>query len=83
MAMANRDRFMDLPQCLLGIIISFLPFKDAARTSVLSKLWLNVLRTTTNIEFEESFFVDPEESDATRANKRRAFVDFAREWVGN
>ncbi|XVF77561.1 hypothetical protein PTKIN_Ptkin14bG0054800 [Pterospermum kingtungense] len=82
--MANRDRFIDLSECLLRIIIIYFHhFKDAARTSVLSKLWLNVWRTTTNMEFEESFFVDPEESDATRAIKRRAFVDFAREWVGN
>ncbi|XWS09832.1 hypothetical protein CRYUN_Cryun39dG0023500 [Craigia yunnanensis] len=79
----NRDLFMELPKCLLHIIISFLPFKEAARTSILSKLWLNLWRATRNIEFDESFFVNPEEFDATKVMKRRVFIDFVQQWIGN
>ncbi|XWS11194.1 hypothetical protein CRYUN_Cryun38cG0063100 [Craigia yunnanensis] len=79
----NKDLFMELPQCLLHIIISFLPFKEAARTSILSKLWLNLWCSTRNIEFEESFFVNPEESDATKVMKRKVFIDFVQQWIGN
>lgn len=79
----NKDLFMDLPECLLRLIISFLPFKEAARTSVLSKQWLNIWHRTTNIEFEEGCFVDPEESEPNKAIRRTAFVNFASEWVRN
>ncbi|XP_022735558.1 putative F-box protein At3g29830 [Durio zibethinus] len=84
MAMAgNEDLSEVLPECLLHIIISFLPFKEAARTSILSKFWLNLWRATKNIEFHESFFVKPEESDATQVMKRRVFIHFVQQWIGN
>ncbi|XVF34049.1 hypothetical protein REPUB_Repub18cG0023500 [Reevesia pubescens] len=79
----KRDLFMELPECLLYIIISFLPFKEAARTSILSKRWLKVWHGTRNVEFVESFFVNPEESDASKAMKRRVFIDFVQQWVGS
>ncbi|XP_022717930.1 putative F-box/LRR-repeat protein At1g56400 [Durio zibethinus] len=79
----NKDLFMELPECLLHSIISGLPFKEAARTSILSKHWLSLWRATRNIEFEESFFVKHGESDATNAMKRRVFIDFVQQWIAN
>ncbi|XWS51909.1 hypothetical protein CRYUN_Cryun11dG0022200 [Craigia yunnanensis] len=60
-----------------------LSFKEAARTSILSKHWLNLWRATRNIEFDKSFFVNPEESDAIKVMKIRDFIDFVQQWNGN
>ncbi|AES99386.1 putative FBD domain-containing protein [Medicago truncatula] len=54
----NIDRFSLLDDSLmLSIIVSSLPFKDAVKTSILSKDWENVCKLTRNIEFNELFFI--------------------------
>ncbi|KAF5727970.1 putative F-box/LRR-repeat protein [Tripterygium wilfordii] len=77
------DFFSRLTNLMLVYIISFLPFKDAARTSVLSKRWYQVWHSTRNVEFNENFFVKPgdEESEEITEKQRRAFVDFTRRWM--
>ncbi|RHN66877.1 putative F-box domain, leucine-rich repeat domain, L domain-containing protein [Medicago truncatula] len=56
----NFDMISLLPDTLLFIIISLIPFKEAVRTSILSKRWLHLWKNTTNIEFNEHFFVGSE-----------------------
>ncbi|XVF34048.1 hypothetical protein REPUB_Repub18cG0023400 [Reevesia pubescens] len=79
----KKDLFMELLECHHYIIISLLPFKQAAKTSILSKRWLKLWHATRNIEFNESFFVNPEEFDDTIAMKRRVFIDFVKQWFDN
>lgn len=77
----NLDMFQYLPESLLSIIISSLPFQEAARTSVLSKQWRSIWYATKNIQFYESFFVKPEHSDAEKEHRRRAFLNFMQQWI--
>ncbi|XXG88351.1 hypothetical protein AAC387_Pa12g0570 [Persea americana] len=53
---SNSYLFAYLPDCVLLLIVSFLPFKEAARTSVLSKRWKQIWRDYTTIELNENFF---------------------------
>ncbi|KAJ9153740.1 hypothetical protein P3X46_027150 [Hevea brasiliensis] len=50
----NRNMFSTLTSSRLVLIVNYLPFKEALRTSILSKQWRNVWRETTNLE--SSFF---------------------------
>ncbi|GAB2258749.1 hypothetical protein Droror1_Dr00014909 [Drosera rotundifolia] len=45
------DRLSDLPDEVLGHILSFLPTKKAVQTSVLSKRWKGVFSLATGLEF--------------------------------
>jgi len=82
MAVSN-DILSLLPESLLSAIVSFLPFKEAVKTSILSKDWVNVYKSTTKIEFNELFFVKVGESPEIVDAQRRAFSAFARKWIEN
>ncbi|KAK9269659.1 hypothetical protein L1049_001437 [Liquidambar formosana] len=77
----NLNMFTYLPTHIIIIIISFLPFKEAARTSVLSKQWRNVWRATKSLEFNETSFVNQDESVENQEVQRRSFLDFVRQWI--
>ncbi|XP_056691859.1 F-box/LRR-repeat protein At3g26922 isoform X2 [Spinacia oleracea] len=49
-----KDRISSLPDYLLADILSFLPFKDAVVTSVLSKRWKGVFTLVTCLHFDDS-----------------------------
>lgn len=79
----NSDMFDKLPESLLFIILTFLPFKEAARTCILSKRWRHIWRATLNLEFNERFFVKPHDFGNNREIQRRVFIDFASQWMEN
>ncbi|KAG7029851.1 putative F-box/LRR-repeat protein, partial [Cucurbita argyrosperma subsp. argyrosperma] len=75
--MAGVDRLDMLPDVLLSMIVSSLPFKEAVRTSILSKRWVRIWQATKTIELEEVFFVGREPTDQqTRDARRRGFIEF-------
>lgn len=83
MAGKNLDMLSRLADEILLIIISFLPFKEASRTCVLSKRWRHIWRETKNIDFDEKFFVRVGESHEIQETQRRVFLDFVRQWMKN
>jgi hypothetical protein len=50
------DRISDLPDSILGHILSFLPTKQAATTSILSKRWKSVWLSVLSLNFDEEPF---------------------------
>ncbi|CAK9325831.1 unnamed protein product [Citrullus colocynthis] len=81
-SMADEDRLDMLPDALLSIIVSSLPFKEAVRTSILSKRWVRIWQATKNIELHESFFVQQDDFDQrTRDVRRRRFINFATNFI--
>ncbi|KAF9672966.1 hypothetical protein SADUNF_Sadunf11G0099300 [Salix dunnii] len=80
---SNTDRIANLPSSLLVIIASFLPFKEAARTSVLSKQWLNIWRDAMHVQIYENFFVKSDKPEENRKVQREVFVNFARQFIAN
>ncbi|CAA3030032.1 F-box At3g62230-like [Olea europaea subsp. europaea] len=79
----ENDYFSHLPDTLLFVIVSFLPFKEAVRTSVLARRWRNIWYAAKNIEFDEKLFVKNEESDENKAMQRMSFVSFIKHWLDN
>ncbi|TKY51714.1 putative F-box/LRR-repeat protein [Spatholobus suberectus] len=78
------DMFSLLSEPLLIAIASFLPFKEAARTCILSKQWKKIWQSTRNIEFNELFFVKPGgESEETKEAQRRVFLNYITHFVEN
>ncbi|KAL7186508.1 hypothetical protein ACSBR2_028283 [Camellia fascicularis] len=80
----DQDMFSYLTDSLILIIISFLPFKEAARTSTLSKRWQFLWHETKNIELDETLFVKPQNhqsNEETIGNQRRGFIDFSTQFI--
>ncbi|XP_042485480.1 putative F-box/LRR-repeat protein At5g54820 [Macadamia integrifolia] len=76
------DLFDLLPETILFLIVSYLPFKDAAKTSILSKRWRYIWHATTNIEFIESFFRRPHMlHGGGRESQKRAFINYVGKWM--
>ncbi|RID47553.1 hypothetical protein BRARA_I04139 [Brassica rapa] len=56
----SRDAISCLPQEVLGEILSLLPTKLAASTSLLSKKWRHVFRLVHTLDFDDIDFLQPE-----------------------
>ncbi|TXG67749.1 hypothetical protein EZV62_009024 [Acer yangbiense] len=80
-SVSSRDIISGLPSELLCYIFCFLPFKEAARTSVLSSRFRHVWYGTTRIDFQENFFVKDNETEENKQIQRRDFIDFANNWL--
>lgn len=79
---ASPDLFCSLPDSILIFILSLIPFKEAAKTCILSKKWgLNCQKwlRTTQVEFNENLFT--EEINGKTKLSTQAFLDFARRFV--
>ncbi|XP_057440780.1 putative F-box/LRR-repeat protein At1g56400 [Lotus japonicus] len=79
----NQDRFSSLPQSLLYTIVSLISFKEAVRTSILSKSWIDIFKSTSNIEFDEVFFVKDDQTYQIRQSQRKVFLEFMTLWITN
>ncbi|CAH8252176.1 unnamed protein product [Arabidopsis lyrata] len=74
----------NLPDEVLGKILSLLPTKEAASTSVLSKRWRNLLSLVDNLCFDDSMVVYLNEEEALSGSHRFSdFVDKTFALLGN
>ncbi|CAL9245721.1 unnamed protein product [Arabidopsis halleri] len=65
-----------LPEEVLGKILSLIPTKQAASTSLLAKKWRNVFRLVHNLDFDDSDLLQPEEGQQERDVMRESFRNF-------
>ncbi|EOA28525.1 hypothetical protein CARUB_v10024741mg [Capsella rubella] len=72
-----------LPDFLLILIISCLPFKEALRTSVLSRRWRELYREVRNISFNEVQILRTYDNIEDQQTKRARFVQYMINWVSN
>ncbi|EOA23612.1 hypothetical protein CARUB_v10016812mg [Capsella rubella] len=70
------DRVSNLPDEIRCHILSFLPTKHTAVTSVLSKSWRNLWKLIPNLDIDDSEFLHPEDGKGERKDIRESFVSF-------
>ncbi|KAL9286755.1 putative F-box domain, FBD domain, leucine-rich repeat domain superfamily [Arabidopsis thaliana] len=68
----SRDVISSLPDDISSHILSFLPTKEAASTSVLSKKWRYLFAFVPNLDLDESVYLNPENETEISTS----FMDF-------
>ncbi|CAJ2659479.1 unnamed protein product [Trifolium pratense] len=70
---AKEDIISKLPDSLISHILSFLPTKDAVRTSVLSTRWIDCWKLITKMNFNDSVFYSPKKK---KSGGKQYFINF-------
>ncbi|GAB2258661.1 hypothetical protein Droror1_Dr00014821 [Drosera rotundifolia] len=85
MANSGEDFFARLPDCLLILIISFLPLKEAVRTSMLAKRWRQLWRFVPYMELDERHFTRLGAANQGNDQEEQLlqFFNFANTWIEN
>ncbi|CAI0458687.1 unnamed protein product [Linum tenue] len=68
------DRITDLPADVIQRILVFLPIKDAAKTSILSRKWRHQWRGIPELVFDDGFAQIPEDLSASELNAMRKLI---------
>ncbi|XP_009333890.2 putative F-box protein At3g29830 [Pyrus x bretschneideri] len=76
------DRLSNLPNHILSDILSFVPFKEAAKTSTLSKHWHHQWQSTRNLDFNHLYFAN-RDSNGDVQLQPQIFIDFVQQFVAN
>ncbi|KAF8099829.1 hypothetical protein N665_0237s0080 [Sinapis alba] len=71
----SRDLISSLPDELLGKILCWVPTKEAASTSILSKRWKNLLCLVDSLCFDDSMVMYPTKEEGATCGSHR-FLDF-------
>ncbi|KAL9268858.1 putative F-box/LRR-repeat protein [Drosera capensis] len=86
MANDGEDFFARLPDCLLILIISFLPLKEAVRKSILAKRWRQLWRFIPYMELDEHHFTRlgaANHKGNDQEEQLLQFFNFANTWIEN
>jgi len=70
------DLFSKLPDEVISHILSSLPTKEAASTSVLAKKWRYLFAFVPSLDFNDSDFLHPQEGKREKDGILRSFMDF-------
>ncbi|KAG7566525.1 FBD domain [Arabidopsis suecica] len=70
------DLFSKLPDEVISHILSSLPTKEAASTSVLAKKWRHLFAFVPSLDFDDSDFLHPEEGKREKDGIIQSFMDF-------
>lgn len=68
----HEDRITNLPEEIIIHILSFLPTKNAIRTSLLSTKWIRIWKNLTNLHFDDRSFPSPTGNEKFIKSVRRA-----------
>ncbi|CAI0546028.1 unnamed protein product [Linum tenue] len=75
--MTGRDRISELPGNVVEHILTFLPLREAAKTSVLSSEWLNIWMNMPSLVFDDKFgmVVNPVAGELASAANRKLMLN--------